>query len=98
MRMRNARLFTTSGAATSVVIQPKLIANLTGVLQIQVHSGTPTIVLQGRISPDAPFFDVILNAAGATSATTSGYYMVPLFAQMRCVITGTASVSVWLGT
>jgi hypothetical protein len=95
--MRITRLFTTSGAATSVTIEPKMNYNEDGIFQVQVHSGSPTVVLQGRLSPDAPFFDVVLNSAGATSATASGYFMVPLFTQMRCVITGTASVSAWLG-
>ena len=95
--MRVTRLFTTSGAATSAIVEPKMIYNEDGVFQVQVHSGSPTVVLQGRLSSDAPFFDVVLNAAGATAITGSGYYTVPMFPQMRCVITGTASVSAWLG-
>lgn len=91
------RLFTTSGAATSATVAPKMLYNEDGILQVQVHSGSPVVVLQGRLSPDAPFFDVVLNSAGSTSATTSGYFNVPLFPEMRCVITGTASVSAWLG-
>ena len=97
MPMRVTRLFTTSGAATSAVVDPKSIYNEDGIFQVQVHSGSPTVVLQGRLSPDAPWFDVTLNSAGSASATTSGYFTVPLFPQMRCVITGTASVSAWLG-
>ena len=91
------RLFTTSGAATSATVSPKMLYNEDGVFQVQVHSGSPTVVLQGRLSPDAPFVDVALNSAGSTSATASGYFNVPLFPEMRCVITGTASVSAWLG-
>jgi hypothetical protein len=91
------RLFTTSGAATSATVAPKMLYNEDGILQIQVHSGSPVVVLQGRLSSDAPFVDVVLNSAGSTSATTSGYFTVPLFPEMRCVITGTASVSAWLG-
>ena len=95
--MRVTRLFTLSGAATSEIVEPKMIYNEDGIFQIQVHSGSPTVVLQGRLSPDAPWFDVYLNSAGATSASGSGYFTVPLFPQMRCVITGSASVSAWLG-
>ena len=95
--MRVTRLFTTSGAATSATFQPKMIANEDGVFQVQVHSGSPTVVLQGRLSTAAPWFDVTLNSAGSASATTSGYFNVPLFPEMRCVITGTASVSAWIG-
>ena len=95
--MRVTRLFTTSGAASSEIIEPKMIYNEDGVFQVQVHSGSPTVVLQGRLSSEAPFFDVVLNAAGATTITGSGYFTVPMVPQMRCVITGTASVSAWLG-
>jgi hypothetical protein len=95
--MRTTRLFTTSGAATSAIVEPKMINNEDGIFQVQVHSGSPTVVLQGRLSSDAPFFDVVLNSTGTTSVTGSGYFTVPLFPQMQCVITGTASVSAWLG-
>lgn len=95
--MRVTRLFTESGAATSSTIEPKMLSNEDGIFQIQVHSGTPTVKLQGRLSSAAPWVDIALNVAGVTSATSSGYFMVPLFPQMQCVITGTASVSAWLG-
>ncbi len=95
--MRVTRLFTTSGAATSGIVEPKMISNEDGIFQVQVHSGSPNVVLQGRLSSAAPWFDVALNPAGDTVAAVSGYFTVPLFPQMRAVITGTASVSAWLG-
>jgi hypothetical protein len=95
--MRVTRLFTTSGAATSDIFEPKMISNEDGIFQVQVHSGTVNVVLQGRLSPAAPWFDVALNAAGDTVASLSDYFTVPLFPQMRVVITGIGSVSAWIG-
>lgn len=96
--MRVTRLLDNSvGAATSETLATKMILNEDGVFQAQIHTGTATIKLQGRVAPTAPWADLTLNSAGATSATASGVFFVPLLPEMRVTVTGTGTVSAWVG-
>jgi hypothetical protein len=70
-----------------------------GVVQVST-TNSPTVRIQGRASPEAPWINIVLNAAGDTSTTTAGgYFTLPLFPEMRASVTAgvaNAVVDIWM--
>lgn len=102
--MKTAKIYNQSVSANSTIdgssFFPSAKFDEDGVVQISA-TNNPTIKIQGRASTEAPWVDIVLNAAGATSTTVnSGYFTIPLFPEMRATVTGpaaaTAVVSIWL--
>ena len=78
---------------TSATVTPPLTArDGLGLYQASI-TGTATVTLQGRLVPSAPWADIV-------SLTSSGAQSVALFPFMQSVVSGvsgTVSVSDWLG-
>ena len=97
----------TAAPATPTVVYPQRASDETGIFQVSQPSatGTFTVNLQGRLSPDAPWYDIeeILydstddhNDMASTPFTISA--VVVIFPEMRgnvSAISG-ATVSAWL--
>lgn len=83
------------------VFYPSFVDDEDGIIQIGTITtvgGTATIKLQGRLLATAPWVDVALGAG--TSATAAGYFLVPMFPEMRVTVaaaTAQVSLSVWVG-
>jgi hypothetical protein len=107
MRVTNpvSNLSLASGTSNSDSFTPSFIFDEDGVVQMgTATAGTGTIRVQGRLSASAPWVDITLTSAGATShaisTTTSAYYLVPLFPHMRVQVTASSSITglnVWFG-
>ncbi len=107
--MRVTKLFnnlavSNSGTQTSAVLQTRMDNDEDGLLQIHVASAGPVAVIrvQGRITSDAPWVDVILDNAGTYEVAYSGYWLIPIFPEMRLSVTGagsagTTTVNAWIG-
>ncbi len=84
----------------SAVFAPTFRFDEDGIVQVGTITGGATIKVQGRLSQAAPWVDIVLTSAGATTATAAGYFLVPLFPEMRInVVAGGsgATLSVWFG-
>jgi len=100
--MKTTKIFSATVPATTTVNgaahQTQAKFDEDGIVQISV-TNAPTVKMQGRAAPDAPWIDIILNAAGDKSTTSDGYFTIPLFPEIRAtVLAGVANavVSVWL--
>lgn len=89
-----------NATVNSAVFFPSFRFDEDGIMQVDIISGSATVKLQGRLSNTAPWVDVVLNTSNATTATADGYFLVPLFPEMRVnVVAGAsgATLSVWVG-
>ena len=96
----NNQTISASGTYNSDIFFPRFVYDEDGIIQIGTITGGATVKLQGRLSPNAPWVDVVLTSAGAISATAAGYYLVPMFPEMRVnVVAGGsgATLTVWVG-
>lgn len=99
----NALSVGTSGTTDSAIVKCGMQNDEDGLLQVSITStgATATLKVQGRIHSDAPWVDLKLDAVNTTT-TASGYWLIPVFPEMRASVTGsgasgTATVNAWLG-
>ena len=93
-----------TGTTNSSVVQMRMQNDEDGIVQVQIPSGGPTATLkvQGRITSDAPWVDIKLDAVTNTQTNASGYWLIPIFPEMRMSVTGSGSagsttVDAWIG-
>lgn len=106
--MRVTKLFdavavSNTGTTNSSVLQMRMQNDEDGMIQVQITSGGPTATLkaQGRIHSSAPWVDVKLDSVTNTQTTQSGYWLIPIFPEMRLTVTGsgtagTTTVDAWI--
>jgi hypothetical protein len=83
---------TASTGAQTAITPPGADGEKVGLFQIEVGTGTYSVQLQGRLSTDASWVDLL-----STPATADGVYSVALFPYMRVnITTNGATVQAWL--
>lgn len=103
-KLFNAVPVSNTGTTNSSVLQMRMQNDEDGIVQVQITSGGPTATLkvQGRITSDAPWVDIKLDAVTNTQTNASGYWLIPIFPEMRMSVTGsgaagTTTVDAWIG-
>lgn len=78
-----------SGATyTGPIFRPSFIDDEDGIFQVGTYSGigAASFALQGRLTASAPWVTIVLNSAGDTSTADAGYFLVPMFPEMRVTV------------
>jgi len=106
MRIYNAvenQSIASLGTYNGPIFRPSFMDDEDGIFQVGSYTGpgAATFILQGRLVPAAPWVNIVLNSAGDTSASDAGYFLVPMFPEMRVVVSASGgSVSgcnAWIG-
>ncbi len=96
--MHIEKVYSATTQGTSPSYFPTMKFDEDGVVQIAHNTPGLAVSIQGRLSPSLGWVTLRLDAAGLTASTTSGYYLVPLFPEMRASVTGASgNVDVFIG-
>lgn len=96
--MHIERLHSATGASNGPSYFPTMKFDEDGVIQTNHITAGLTVQIQGRLGATMPWVTLRLDSAGTTSNTASGYFLVPLFPEMRAVVTGASgSVDIFIG-
>jgi len=92
------KVYSATTAGTSAVFSPYMRFDEDGIVQINHTTAGLTVNIQGRLSPDCSWVNIVLNAGGLVNSTSSGYFLIPLFPEMRVNVTGSSGVvDVYIG-
>lgn len=82
-----------SGESFGAVVQPRMIKDESGAMQVQCTAGSATVVLQGRLTPDFSWMDITdgSSAYQITSGESKIFDDLPLVPFVRTGIKSATS-------
>jgi hypothetical protein len=96
--MTTTKLIDTTTDVTSDTLIPPRNRDEKGLWQAEIAAAGPTLSLQGRAAPDAPWHIIVSEAAAQMGDNDTNVTTVDMFPEMRAVVTGNTSTVVkgWL--